>query len=262
MEQLSTQSDTPLGFLGQLNDIEMAALYGIGTRRHFAKNDFIFKSGQNDLNIYALARGRVKLYGSSAEGRDVLLWFALAGEVFGLAECLLETPRQISARAAEPCVVLCFSHNKFKSWLAAQPEIACRLMGIMAMRMRDLGHRFLSLANGNIQAEVAQLLIRLAATYGKRVGNHVHMTIPLTEQDIADMVGASRQGVSTCLAKMKREGAIDVAKHFFTIKELDHLQQIAKGPAGIRTAEPRAPERRKSGGRGGLHLWQKTASNR
>jgi len=206
-------------------------------------HEFIFKAGENDLNVYVLNRGRVKLFGSSTEGRDVLLWFSIAGEIFGIAECLQEKPRQIYARAAEPCEVLCIANTQFKEWLATRPEIAFRLMKIMAVRMRELGQRFLSLANGNIQMEIAQLLIRLGASYGRLAGHHIHMGIPLTEQDIADMVGSSRQGVSTCLAKMKREGTIDIVKHFLIIKKLENLHQIAQG-TGLSVAVERRVSRR------------------
>jgi len=246
MLQPQQRTDTPLDFLAQLQDTDKAHLYKIGKRRLFSKNDYIFKAGENEQNAYVLIRGRVKLFGSSTEGRDVLLWFSIAGEVFGLAECLHAKPRQVYARAEEPSEVLCIEQTIFDEWLISRPEIAVCLMRIMAARMRDLGQRFLSLANGNIQMEIAQLLIRLGATYGKLIGRQIHMAIPLTEQDIADMVGSSRQGVSTCLAKMKREGTIDVVKRFLTIKDQDDLRQIANGPDGILVVERRARERRLS----------------
>ena len=240
---LQPRSVTPLDFLAQLSGAQKDNLNRIGKKRVFAKNDFVFKAGQNDQNVYVLNRGRVKLFGSSPEGRDVLLWFSLAGEIFGLAECLQEKSRQIYARAAEPCEVLCIAHAPFKQWLATQPEIAFSLMKILAVRMRELGQRFLSLANGNIQMEIAQLVIRLGLTYGRLAGHHVHLGIPLTEQDIADMVGSSRQGVSTCLAKMKREGTIDIVKHFLIIKKQEALHKMAKGPDEIVTVERRANRR-------------------
>lgn len=251
MQQLQPRADTSLNFLAQLQTAEKEHLARIGKKRVFSKNDFVFKAGENDLNVYILNRGRVKLFGSSTEGRDVLLWFSLAGEIFGMAECLQGTSRQIYARAAEPCEVLCIAHAQFKEWLAAQPEIAFSLMKIMALRMRELGQRFLSLANGNIQMEIAQLLMRLGASYGRFAGYHIHMGIPLTEQDIADMVGSSRQGVSTCLAKMKREGTIDIVKHFLIIKKPEDLMKIARGTTGMAGVERRTNRR----------PWQRSLSN-
>jgi len=243
MELLQQQSDVPLNFFAQLDDSEKDQLLRIGTKRAFAKNDFVFKAGQNDLNVYILNHGRVKLYGSSPEGRDVLLWFSVPGEIFGLSECLQLGPRQVFARAAEPCEILCITHALFKSWLTTRPEVSVHLMRIMALRMRELGQRFLSLANGNIQMEIAQLLLRLCTTYGKLAGYDVHIGIPLTEQDIADMVGSSRQGVSTCLAKMKRLGMIDMVKHYLIIKKQGDLQTIAGGVSGPLVVERRANRR-------------------
>lgn len=232
MEQPIKRVDDSRNFLAQLQVADRDALYSIGKRRSFAKNDFIFKAGETDLNIWVLQSGRVKLFGSSAQGREVLLSFILAGEIFGLAECFQEQPRLIYASAAEACEGVSISHTQFKEWLSGRPEIACVLMKIMASRMREIGQRFLSLANGNIQMGVAQLMLRLGATYGDQVGPHIHVnSIPLTVQDIADMVGASRQSVSTCLAEMKRQGIVDCVRHIMIIKQWENLHQIANGEA-------------------------------
>ena len=243
MEPLQKQIDTPLDFLAQLQDSDKDELYRVGKRRIFAKNDFIFKAGENDLNVWVVMRGRVKLFGSSVEGRDVLLWFSLIGEIFGLAESLQQRPRLIYARAAEECEVLSIAHTPFKEWLSVRPEAAYCLLKIMALRMRELGQRFLSLANGNIQMEIAQLLVRLGAGYGKLAGQYIHVGIPLTEQDIADMVGTSRQGVSTCLAAMKRQGIVDSERHFLIIKKLENLHQIANGQGAALAVERRVSKR-------------------
>ena len=243
MEQMQKRVNAPLDFLAQLQHADKEDLYRLGKTRTYAKNDFLFKAGESDMNVYVLKRGRVKLFGSSAEGRDVLLWFSLAGEIFGMAESLQEQPRLIYARAAEESEVLCVAHTQFKEWFSTRPAVACCLMKIMALRMRELGQRFLSLANGNIQMEIAQLLIRLGTNYGKLAGQHIHVGIPLTEQDIADMVGTSRQGVSTCLAEMKRQGIVDSARHFLVIKNLANLHQIANGHSEAVMVERRVTKR-------------------
>lgn len=230
MDQTINRFDDSRNFISQLYDADLDALYSLGKRFSFAKNDFIFKAGETDLNIWVLQSGRVKLFGSSVHGREVLLSFVLAGEIFGLAECLQEQPRLIYASAAEACEGVSIPHTQFKEWLGGRPEIACVLMKILAWRMREYGQRFLSLANGNIKMGVAQLMVRLGATYGEQVGPHIHVnSFPLTVQDIADMVGASRQSVSTCLAEMKREGILDCVRHIMIIKQEARLQQIANG---------------------------------
>lgn len=243
MEQRQKSVEVPGNFLSKLLDSDRNELYRIGKMRTFAKNDFLFKAGEEDLNVWILTRGRVKLFGSSAQGRDVLLLFTLAGDIFGLAECIQEQPRLIYARAAEMSEALCIPHTQFKAWLSTRPEIAYCLMQIMAARMRELGQRFLSLANGNIRMEIAQLLVRLGAVYGNLVGQYIHVGIPLTVQDIADMAGASRQGVSTCLAEMKRQGIVDCVQHFMIIKRLETLHQIADGKSVPTTGEHQASKR-------------------
>lgn len=243
MEQFQNRVCAPLDFLGHLQEADKDELHSLGKVRTFDKNDFIFKANGTDFNIFFLKSGRVKLFISSAAGRDVVLWFAVAGEIFGLAESLQETPRMIYARAAEPCEVLCIARTQLKEWLATHPDISFSLMKILAVRMRELSQRFLSLASGNIQVEIAQLLLRLGMSHGHSTGEHIQMGIPLTEQDIADMVGTTRQGVSTCLAQMKRQGIVDTERHFLIIKQPDGLQQIADGLKDMPEIERRTNKR-------------------
>lgn len=243
MEQFQKRVCASLDFMGQLQEADKNELHSLGKIRTFGKNDFIFKASGIDFNVYIPKSGRVKIFISSAAGRDVVMWFAVAGEIFGLAESLQEKPRQIYARAAEPCEVLCIAHTQFKEWLATHPDISFSLMKIMAARMRELGQRFLSLASGNIQVEIAQLLVRLGVSHGHSAGAHTHMGIPLTEQDIADMVGTTRQGVSTCLAQMKRQGIVDTERRFLIIKQPDGLQQIAEGMRDMPAIERRTNKR-------------------
>lgn len=232
MEPPTNRFDDSRNFLAQLPEADRDALYILGKHRSFAKNEFIFKAGETDLNIWVLQSGRVKLFGSSAQGREVLLSFILANEIFGLAECMQEQPRLIYASAAEASVAVSIPHTQFKEWLSGRPQIACALMKILASRMGEIGQRFLSLANGNIKMGVAQLMLRLGTTYGEQVGPHIHVnSLPLTVQDIADMVGASRQSVSTCLAEMKRQGIVDCVRHIMIIKQWENLHQIAHGEA-------------------------------
>ncbi len=233
-----------INFLAQLQEFDKEELYRIGKSRIYAKNDFIFTAGEIDINICVLKRGRIKIFRSSVDGRDALLWFSLAGEVFCLAECLQNKPRLISAQAVMPCEVLFIDCSKFATWLVGRPETAIPLMKIMAQRILDIGQRFLSLANGNIQMEIAQLLIHLSNTHGMLSGEYIQIGIPLTTQDVADMVGSRRQGVSSCLAEMKRRDVIDIVHHFIVVKKPDELRQIANGIDGTLITDRRAKERR------------------
>lgn len=229
MNILQEEIKLRLNFLSQLSSTAKNELYRIGQIRTFAKGDLIFKAGDIDTNVWVITDGRVKISQSSAQGRDILLWFTLSGDIFGLEECLQERTRMVYARAAEITKLISIPHTKFKEWICTYPEITYSLIEIVTVRMRDIGQRFLNLANGNVQLEVAQLLISLCSNYGKFVGTAIHISIPLTVQDIADMAGTSRQGVSSCLSKMKRHGIIDCVHHFFIIKKLNRLKRFVNG---------------------------------
>jgi len=216
-----------LDFLSQLSDEDKSELLRIGYKKSFLKNDFIFRTGDFDANIWILIQGRIKIFKSSVQGRDLLLWFTTPGDIFGIAECMHERTRMVNARAAESSELICVPHAKFKDWVIARPKIAYMLIQIVSGRLREISNRFLSLANGNIQLEITQLLISLGIRYGTQVGSEIHFGIPFTEQDIADMAGTSRQGVSTLLADLKRQEIIECEHHLIVIKKLDQLEDMA-----------------------------------
>ena len=224
---MEIKSDANINFLAQLTASDKNELYLIGYKKSFAKNEFIFKAGDTDSNIWILTRGRVKIFMCSVQGRDILLWFALAGSIFGLAASAPEQSRIASALTSEEADAICISLIKFKEWVSVRPKVSYLLTEIVSARMNEIGQRFLSLANGNIQLVIAQLLLRLGSNYGKQIGTELHIDIPLTVQDIADMAGSSRQGVSSCLANMKRYGIIDIVHHFFILKRLNKLKRLA-----------------------------------
>ena len=224
---MEIKSDAYINFLAQLTTSDKSELYRIGYKKTFAKNEFIFKAGDKDSNIWLLTSGRVKIFMSSVQGRDILLWFALAGSIFGLGASEPEQTRIVNALTSEEVDAICISLTKFKEWVSIRPEISYLLTKIVSARMNEIGQRFLSLANGNIQLEIAELLLRLGSNYGTQVGTELHIDVPLTVQDIADMAGSSRQGVSSCLANMKRHGIIDISHHFFILKRLDKLKRLA-----------------------------------
>ena len=131
-----------LDFLSQLTRQDKNELYLIGRKRIFEKNDYIFKAGDSDSNVWILTRGRVKVYKSSAKGRHILLWFALSGDIFGMAECMQGRTRMVYARAAEATEGISIQHDQFKKWVSAHPEIAYIIMKLVTIRMREIGQRF------------------------------------------------------------------------------------------------------------------------
>lgn len=202
-------------------------LLQLGTERSLIKRQPVFKAGDLETTIHILRRGRVKIVQSSPLGREVLLWFCLPGEVFGVSESLQEKARSVTAVTVESSYIVTIERSRFSAWLNDHPAHSLNLLGIMATRLRELSQRFLSLASGNVEVQVAKLLIDLSACYGTRVDRSILVNIPLTHQDIADMIGASRQCVSATMSNLKRSGVLSTKRRFLCIAKFNKLVALA-----------------------------------
>lgn len=206
---------TPSDFLGNLSEADRGALLGCGKWQHYARNEHVFKGGSPGRNVYLLAEGRAKIYKLAASGREVILWFCLPGELFGLAEFCRGGPREVFAQLCTDAKVCCISREAFAEFLRDRPDSALQIVDLLSCRLRVLGDILLNLASDDAGSRVMKLLLRLAARYGQAQGGTVCLDLPLTHQEMADMVGATRQTVTQTLGRLRRSGALRLEQHRF-----------------------------------------------
>lgn len=218
----------PSNFLAQLDVDDSAGLLAIATVQHYDKGDFVFRSGAPGSNVYFLRRGKVKIHQLSPFGREVILWFCFSGEIFGLAEVARGGGRVVNAQACEPSEVLAVSQEKFREFLDDHPRIAMLSMQVLSSRLRVLGEMFVNLVSDDVNTRIAKLILRLSARYGTRVGKEVFLNIPLTHQEIADMVGTSRQTVTSALSALKRQGVLSIDSHRIHIESEELLNELTQ----------------------------------
>lgn len=212
-------------FLNQLSDEYRAELLALGAARHYRKNELIFQAGAPGEHVYFLSRGRAKIYELSPTGKELILWYCFPGEMFGLAEVYRCGQREVYARACSDMDVVSVNQGQFKQFLESHPAAAMLTVDILSCRLRILGNMLLNLASDDVMSRLAKLLTRLCASYGKTQGNEVLLDIPLTHQEIADMISASRQTVSSALSKLRRQGILQIENHCIHIKDQNILRQ-------------------------------------
>jgi CRP/FNR family transcriptional regulator len=218
----------PSNFLAQLGADDFAGLLAIATVQHYGKGDFVFHSGTPGSNVYFLRSGKVKIHQLSPLGREVILWFCFAGEIFGLAEVARGGGRVVNAQACEASEVLAVSQEKFRDFLEGHPRIAMLSMQVLSSRLRVLGEMFVNLVADDVNTRIAKLILRLSARYGTRVGREIFLNIPLTHQEIADMVGTSRQTVTSALSALKRRGVLSIDSHRIHIESEELLNELTQ----------------------------------
>lgn len=237
MMRYSKMTDTVSGllrsdFLGSLGKAESDALFALGTRRAYAKGDMVFRAGDPGMHVYFLESGRMKIWQPAGSGREVILWFCLPGEIFGLAEVARGGGRVVCAQACESSLILTVSQEAFRGFIASSPKAALLSLQVLSARLRGLSDVLVNLVEDEADTRIAKLILRLGARYGRRDGRVIHLDIPLTHQEIADMVGTTRQTVTSTLSQMKKLGVLSIDTHRIHIESEELLTGLTSTERG------------------------------
>lgn len=210
---------SPFDFITHLPGPDRDALLALGRANSLSKGAEVFHAGGPGENVYLLEDGRVKIYHHSTGGREIIQWFCFPGEIFGVAEVSRIGPRGVCARACADSNVIAIDHRAFRAFLRERPDTALLVIDVLASRLRVLGDMLIDLSADDVHGRLMKLLVRLGARYGKRRGAQLVLDIPLTHQEIADMIGTSRQTATTELGRLRREGVLRIEKHCIHIED-------------------------------------------
>lgn len=206
-------------FLAHLSPRDRDDLLRLAIRREIVKGELVFQAGSSGNHVYFLESGRAKIYHLSPTGKEILLWFCYPGEIFGLAEVCHGGGRQVYAEATESSRLLSVPQRDFKTFLEAHPAAALLVTDVLACRLRNLGNIIQSLVASDVNERVAQLIVRLAAAHGRKAPNgDVCLDIRLTHQEMANMIGTTRQSVTSALNDLRRLGVLSLEKHRITLR--------------------------------------------
>ena len=216
-------------FFSRLGQREKQQLLELGASKHYMKDEVICSLGRANEDIYLLVSGRVKLFELSAEGKEVILWFCIPGELFGVSDVLIANQfsvRQINAQCCGYAELLCIKHEDFLQYVKTNPAVALPLLQMLSFRLREVAEVLSDITCSDVTSRVVKLLMRLSGRYGKQVEGGVFLELPMTHQEMADMIGASRQTVTTVLGDLKRQGLIQMEQRMLFMRDGDKLQKF------------------------------------
>ncbi|RSX53436.1 Crp/Fnr family transcriptional regulator [Bifidobacterium goeldii] len=171
-------------------------------RATFDKGDYIFREGDTDHRMYLLERGRVKLMRESNDRRVQLLSIHAHGEVLGEIPVFDPNggPRTASAVSmTHGTHVAWLEHDALFSWLSEYPNVAIDMLQVLARRMRENNERISDLVFMDVPARLAKTLLNLGARFGEPVEAGLKVPHDLTQEELAQLVGSSRETVNKAL---------------------------------------------------------------
>ena len=197
-----------------LADETLAEIEQHGSIKTYKKHAFVINEGDETDSLYVILSGSVKVFISGEDGREAVLNRQGPGEYFGEMALIDRQPRAASVMTLEPSRFMIISRSDFMRCLSRNPEIALNLIEPMTHRIRMLSKNVSSLALLDVYGRVARTLLDQAVAE-----EGVLRTGKLTQQEIADMVGASRAMVSRIIKDLKTGGYISIDKKRIIINQ-------------------------------------------
>ncbi|MCA3035366.1 MAG: Crp/Fnr family transcriptional regulator [Rhodocyclaceae bacterium] len=196
-----------------LDDAELAHIEELATDRVVPRGGIILNEGHAGDSLFAIAAGRVKVFIADEDGREITLKMLGPGECFGEMSLIDQEPRSASVGAVEVTTLKILSYQAFRDCLTRFPGIGIAVMTSLAKRLRDADRKISNLALMHVYGRVADTLLELAiSSDGKLIIGE-----KLSQQDIANMVGASREMVNRILKDLSDRGYISVEAKQITI---------------------------------------------
>ncbi len=183
-------------------DLEEIAAHLI--ERRFPKHTTVVEEGLAGDYMYVIRQGRVKVTKASEDGREKIMQFMETGDFFGEMALLSNDPRSASVKTLEPSVLLALSRRDFIEQLRQSPDLALAVIGELTDRLRETNEQASSMSFQGVKDRTRGLFERIAREEPARAGQR--MTPAMTHQQIADMIGTSRETVTRAIKQLKDDG--------------------------------------------------------
>lgn len=218
-------------FSGLTGD-ELKEISCITVSRHYQKHSIVFVEGQELSTFYFIQSGMIKVFRTDPNGNEQMMCILQKGEMFPHVGFFDEIPYPATAQTVTDCELLAISMDGFKRILESNSLIAKSVMKIMDKRLLLMGRRLHNVISGDVRRKVVLALLQLVEEYGIHKQDGVYLSIPLTHQDFANMLGMSRESVSRVLNQLKKDQLLDINRKSILIYDLDALKRLLSAVRG------------------------------
>lgn len=208
-----------------LTDDEIEELMAAAKRRTFRAGEVIFHRDDPGQVLYVIKEGKVKICLISPDGQEISLVVFGKGDCFGEFAILDGLPRSADAIAIERVECYTLQRSDFNNAIMKNPKIAIQVLEVLSKRLRTTDQMVEDLIFLDVYGRVAKKLLELADAHGTRVDDGVRIDVRLTQQEIASMVGASRESVNKVMGYFSDKKYISTDKHRITLHRTSELQR-------------------------------------
>ncbi|MDZ4853341.1 MAG: Crp/Fnr family transcriptional regulator [Nitrospirota bacterium] len=205
---------------------DMQEMEKITRMEEIKKRQPLYLTGDPSLNVYLLKRGRVKIANTAPSGKEVTFDIVEPGEVFGELDVLEDAPRSTSAEALDDALICLIPRRDFDQYLAMHPIVMFKLTKLIGLRLKKIQSRVEDLVFRDVPARLAHLLSELSKTEGVADKQGIRLKVKLTHQEMANLIGCSRETVSTTMGQFRDDGLIQMDGRTITIVNEKGLSKL------------------------------------
>ncbi|MFL6114446.1 MAG: Crp/Fnr family transcriptional regulator [Catenulispora sp.] len=217
---------TPL--FATLDQDAAASLRASMNEIELARGEVLFQEGDPGDSLYVVLRGKIKLGRTSGDGRENLVAVLGPGEMFGELSLFDPGPRSAGATALVDSTLLGLSSDELTPWLAARPDVARALLRAIARRLRRTNDSMSDLVFSDVPGRVAKALLDLSARFGTPAEDGIHVAHDMTQEELAQLVGASRETVNKALADFAGRGWLRLEARAVVLTNVERLSQRSR----------------------------------
>lgn len=217
---------TPL--FGGLNADALADLAASAVHRRYRKGAVVFVQGERGTRCYVILSGTVKISAYHRDGREVVLAVLGPGDIFGELSLFDEAERSADATVIEEAELISLDRDGINGIVMRHPQVGLALLQGLSRRLRTTNDAFQDIAFFDVTGRVARRLADLAQAHGTPEDGGVVIDIPVSQESLANMVGATRESVNKSLAGLTRRGLVARKGRRYLIPDVDALRARAR----------------------------------
>jgi len=214
-----------VSLFADLADEDIRDLMVVARRRTYRSGEVIFHRDDPGQVLYIVKEGKVKICLISPDGQEITLAVFGKGECFGELTMLDGLPRSADAVAMEKVECYTLQRSDFHKAIIKNPKIAIQVLESMSKRLRTTDQMVEDLIFLDVYGRVAKKLLELADTHGTKVADGTRIDVRLTQQELAAMVGASRESVNKVMGYFTDKNFISTDKHRITLHRITDLKR-------------------------------------
>ena len=216
--------------LADLSPNELQLLAARTVRKLFASGELVFSEGEPCNGLHIIARGKVRIFKTSVNGREQVLALNGPGETIAELPVFDGGPYPASASATEDAEIAFISRRDFHAYCLEHPEVALKVLAQVGARLRRLVGIIEELSFTTVRQRLIAMLVKLAQSQGTKTNRGIEFQLPSTHQELASQLGTVRELISRNLMRLQAEGLLDVDARHIVVRDIEGLtEQLESG---------------------------------